>query len=87
MYHGVEILSYTSAHAGGVTVSYCEWAQNIQQFQWSEEQVNTALGQKMRQAFKDLRETRKKYQTDMRTAAFALALERVRSVTLQRGIL
>ena len=50
-------------------------------------QVNNALNGKMRTAFRDLMECRRRFKPDLRYADFALALERVRSVTLQRGIL
>jgi glutamate dehydrogenase (NAD(P)+) len=44
------------ANAGGVTVSYFEWAQNIQQFRWDEERVNLELDKKMSKAYRSVRE-------------------------------
>ncbi len=81
---GVLIIPDILANAGGVTVSYFEWAQNIQQFRWDEERVNQELDKKMSSAYRSVREVASKHGIDMRTAAFVLAIQRVGKAALSR---
>ncbi len=74
------------ANAGGVTVSYFEWVQNIQVFAWDEMRVRSELERIMRAAFSSLHGFAKEKKVDFRTAAFALAIERVAKATALRGI-
>ncbi len=74
------------ANAGGVTVSYFEWAQNIQCFRWSEEDVNRRLKDTMTGSYCTVRHLVRTRGLTWRTAAFIVALGRVAKATALRGI-
>jgi glutamate dehydrogenase (NAD(P)+) len=81
---GVLIVPDILANAGGVTVSYFEWAQNIQQFRWELDRVNAELEKTMRRAYASVREVAREKGVDLRTAAFVLAIQRVGRAALAR---
>lgn len=83
---GIAVLPDIYANAGGVTVSYFEWVQNIQQFAWDEARVRGELERLMRVAFSHIAEIAKSRNVDMRTAAFILAIDRVARATALRGL-
>jgi glutamate dehydrogenase (NAD(P)+) len=83
---GVMVLPDILANAGGVTVSYFEWAQNIQGYYWAEDEVNQKLERVMKRAFQDVHQTASNHSVNMRTGAYMLAISRVAEVTRLRGI-
>jgi len=73
----IAIIPDILTNAGGVTVSYFEWVQNLQQFKWTEDDVNQKLEDKMVNAFNEVYEVRKNKQVPMRIASFMVAIDRV----------
>ncbi len=95
---GIPVIPDILANAGGVTVSFYEWVQNVENEQWDEDEVNRRLKKRMVRAADDVIDTqarvnkarrfgdKKLDRVDLRTAAFILAIDRVARVTLERGI-
>jgi glutamate dehydrogenase (NAD(P)+) len=111
---GISVLPDILANAGGVTVSYFEWVQNIQNQQWSLDEVNEKLRVKMLKSTEDVLKEQRRLNAareagedfappapagggdaaapaalepvDLRTAAYVLAISRVASVAMERGV-
>ncbi len=73
------------ANAGGVVVSYFEWVQNLQQFTWDLDEINFKLKKRIVKGYRDVFDYSKKNELSLRTAAFAVAIERVIEVVKLRG--
>lgn len=75
--NGVLVIPDVLANAGGVIVSYFEWAQNLQRFNWDANEVNERLAARMRNAYAQVSERAASEQVSMRLAAYQLGIERV----------
>jgi glutamate dehydrogenase (NAD(P)+) len=82
----VVVLPDILANAGGVTVSYFEWAQDIQGYFWELNEVNTRLERVMTQSYAKVHDVAEKNQVHNRTAAYMLAVQRVADAIKIRGI-
>jgi len=74
------------ANAGGVTVSYFEWVQNLEMLHWSEDDVNRRLRDIIVRSFHEVKDIAAKERVDMRTAAYILAVGRVAEASVVRGV-
>jgi glutamate dehydrogenase/leucine dehydrogenase len=83
---GILVLPDILTNAGGVTVSYFEWSQNLQGASWTEAEVTQKLDVVMRRAFNDVYAMMRKHHTHPRASAYLLAVGRVADATLARGL-
>jgi glutamate dehydrogenase (NAD(P)+) len=83
---GIFVVPDILANAGGVTVSYFEWVQNLQNLLWSEDEISDRLARIMMRSFNDVLRISQEKKVDMRTAALILGIGRVAEAVRLRGI-
>lgn len=82
---GIMVVPDILANAGGVSVSYFEWVQNLQSYYWTKEEVNEKLDRLLVKAFNNVYDAYLKYKVDMRMAAYICAINRVTEAMKLRG--
>lgn len=82
---GIVVIPDVLANAGGVTVSYFEWVQNLMHFYWSEKEVLEKLEANMILSYRAVRDLAKEFNVDLRTAAYMIAIKRIAAAMQARG--
>ncbi|HKS59213.1 MAG TPA: glutamate dehydrogenase, partial [Thermoplasmata archaeon] len=82
----ITVLPDILANAGGVTVSYFEWAQDIQGYFWPLDEVNQRLERVMTRSYGEVHKTAEQHKVHNRTAAYVVAIQRVADAIRLRGI-
>lgn len=83
---GIFVVPDILANAGGVTVSYFEWVQDLQQHFWTEREINVRLRDVMTNAFAEVLEMAERENVDMRMGAYLLSVAKVAEAIKIRGI-
>jgi len=83
---GIPTLPDILMNSGGVVVSYFEWTQNLTAFRWKADQVHRELQYTLEAAYRDVKITAEKHKTDLRTAAFIIAIDRVATAKRMRWL-
>ena len=83
---GITVVPDILANAGGVTVSYFEWVQDLQSLFWEEDEINVRLKKILQKAFAQMCEQSDRHHVSLRLGAYLVAVKRVADATAVRGI-